>query len=340
MTPIPMLQGLRVLDLTRNLPGPFATRMLADLGAEIIKVEPPEGDPARALGSLFTSLNHGKDCRKIDFKSEDGRATLREWARDADVVVDSFRPGVLDAMDLGYAALSAVQPKIVLCSITGYGQAGEWAQRAGHDLNFMAMSGALDQMRARNGDVAMSNIQWGDLAGGSSMACIAILAAVFEAQRRGVGRFLDVSMAHGLFAHQVMPQATGALLEPMLGRKPGVGEDMLNGALPCYGLYKTHDGRWLAVGSLEHKFWRAACGVFERPDWANQHWQRGLMPNSPESNALREAVDALVASQPLAHWAAKFGQADACVTPVLTLDEATRHPLFAEPARHPWAAMT
>ena len=182
----PLLKGLRVLDLTRNLPGPFATRMLADLGAEIIKVEPPEGDPARALGSLFEALNHGKDCRKLDFKTEDGRATLREWAREADVVLDSFRPGVLDAMGLGHAALRVVQPKIVLCSITGYGQTGEWAQRAGHDLNFMAMSGALDQMRARNGDVAMSNIQWGDLAGGSSMACIAVLAAVFAgAKPRG-----------------------------------------------------------------------------------------------------------------------------------------------------------
>lgn len=333
---LPLLKGLRVLDLTRNLPGPFATRMLADLGAEIIKVEPPEGDPARALGSLFEALNHGKECRKIDFKDEAGRATLREWVAGADVVIDSFRPGVLDALGLGYAALSAIQPKVVLCSITGYGQTGEWAQRAGHDLNFMAMSGALDQMRARNGDVAMSNIQWGDLAGGASMACIAILAAVFEAQKRGTGRFLDVSMAHGLFAHQVMPQATGAMLEPMLGRKPQVGEDMLNGALPCYGLYKTQDQRWLAVGSLEHKFWRAACDAFGQPQWANQHWQRGLMPNSPESNALRDAVDVLVASQPLAYWADKFGQVDACVTPVLTLDEATRHPLFAEPARLPW----
>jgi crotonobetainyl-CoA:carnitine CoA-transferase CaiB-like acyl-CoA transferase len=339
MTMPPLLQGLRVLDLTRNLPGPFATRMLADMGAEIIKVEPPEGDPARALGQLFDALNHGKDCRKVDFKSEAGRATLREWVREADVVIDSFRPGVLDTMGLGYAALSAIRPQLVLCSITGYGQVGEWAQRAGHDLNFMAMSGALDQMRTRNGDVAMSNIQWGDLAGGASMACIAILAAVFEVQRRGQGRFLDVSMAHGLFAHQVMPQATGALLAPLLGRRPGVGEDMLNGALPCYGLYKTQDGRWLAVGSLEHKFWAAACEVFERPQWAARHWQRGLLPNSPESNTLRQEVDALVASRPLADWAERFGQVDACVTPVLTLDEAARHPLFAAPARLPWAAV-
>lgn len=328
-----------MLDLTRNLPGPFATRMLADLGAQITKVEPPEGDPARPLGSLFEALNHGKDCRTVDFKTEAGRATLRGWVREADVVVDSFRPGVLDAMGLGYAALAELQPRLVLCSITGYGQAGEWAQRAGHDLNYMAMAGALDQMRARNGDVALSNIQWADLAGGSSMACIAILAAVIETQRTGRGRFMDVSMAHGIFAHQVMPQATGAMLQPMLGRWPSVGEDLLNGGLPCYGLYKTQDGRWLAVGSLEHKFWRVACEVFERPQWADRHWQRGLLPNSPESNALRQELDALVASRPLADWVERFGRADACVTPVLTLDEAKRHPLFAEPRRMPWAAV-
>lgn len=336
MSMLPLLQGLRVLDLTRNLPGPFATRMLADLGAEIIKVEPPEGDPARALGSLFESLNHGKDCRRLDFKSAADRATLLDWARQADVVLDSFRPGVLDAMGLGYAALSAVQPGIVLCSVTGYGQRGPWAQRAGHDLNFMAMAGVLDQMRARDGAIPMSNVQWGDLAGGSAMACVAVLAGVLRARQQGRGLHLDVSMTHGLHTFLVMPQATGALLAPLLGHRPGPGQDMLNGALPCYNLYATQDGRHLAVGALELKFWQAACAVFERPDWAARHWQRGLMPGSAENEALRGDVAALVASQPLAHWAARFEAVDACVTPVLTLDEARQHALFAGPALGAW----
>lgn len=336
-----LLQGLRVLDLTRNLPGPFATRMLADLGAEIIKVEPPEGDPGRQLGSLFDDLNRGKECRRIDFKQPEGIAQLRQWVSEADVVLEGFRPGVMDSMGLGFDALKAIQPKIVMCSITGYGQQGPWAQRAGHDINYMAMSGVLDQVRSRgeaaDGDPAMSNVQWGDIAGGSSMACIAILAAVFDVQRRGTARYLDVSMTHGLHAHLVMPKATGALLAPMLGRPPRVGEDMLNGALPCYGLYKTADGRWLAVGSLEHKFWRAACEAMQQPDWANQHWQRGLLPNTPESDALRDKVAALVASHPLSHWAKRFENVDACVTPVLTLGEACAHVLFAAQPRQPWA---
>ncbi len=334
----PLLSGLRVLDLTRNLPGPFATRLLADLGATIVKVEPPEGDPARPLAALFEALNHGKDCRTIDFRSSADLDRLRAWVQEADVLLDSFRPGVLQGLGLDAATLHALNPRLVMVSITGYGQHGPWAQKAGHDLNFMALSGVLDQMRAPTGELALSNVQWGDLAGGSAMACIAVLAAVFEAQKTGQGRHLDVSMVHGLHAQLVMPQATGAMLAPLLGRRPGAGEDLLNGVLPCYNLYATQDGRHLAVGALEFKFWKAACDVFERPDWVQRHWQRGQLPGSPDCAALRAEVAQLVASQPLAMWSERFAQADACVTPVLTLEEAQAHPLFADGARpQPWA---
>ena len=334
----PLLSGLRVLDLTRNLPGPFATRLLADLGATIVKVEPPEGDPARPLAALFEALNHGKECRTIDFRSSADLDRLRAWVQEADVLLDSFRPGVLQGLGLDAARLHALNPRLVMVSITGYGQHGPWAQKAGHDLNFMALSGVLDQMRAPTGELALSNVQWGDLAGGSAMACIAVLAAVFEAQKTGQGRQLDVSMVHGLHAQLVMPQATGAMLAPLLGRRPGAGEDLLNGVLPCYNLYATQDGRHLAVGALEFKFWKAACEVFGRPDWVQRHWQRGQLPGSPDCAALRAEVAQLVASQPLAVWSERFAQADACVTPVLTLEEAQAHPLFADGARpQPWA---
>lgn len=334
----PLLSGLRVLDLTRNLPGPFATRLLADLGATIVKVEPPEGDPARPLAALFEALNHGKDCRTIDFRSSADLDRLRAWVQEADVLLDSFRPGVLQGLGLDAATLHALNPRLVMVSITGYGQHGPWAQKAGHDLNFMALSGVLDQMRAPTGELALSNVQWGDLAGGSAMACIAVLAAVFEARKTGQGRHLDVSMVHGLHAQLVMPKATGAMLAPLLGRRPGAGEDLLNGVLPCYHLYATQDGRHLAVGALEFKFWKAACEVFERPDWVKRHWQRGQLPGSPDCAALRAEVAQLVASQPLAVWSERFAQADACVTPVLTLEEAQAHPLFADGARpQPWA---
>ena len=198
--------------------------------------------------------------------------------------------------------------------------------------------GVLDQVRAHTGELALSNVQWGDLAGGSAMACIAVLAAVFEAQRTGQGRHLDVSMVHGLHAHLVMPCATATLLQPLLGRRPGAGEDLLNGVLPCYNLYATQDGRHLAVGALEFKFWKVACEVFGRADWVAQHWQRGQLPGSPECAALRGEVAQLVASHTLAYWSERFAQADACVTPVLTLEEAQAHPLFADGVRQqPWA---
>ncbi len=334
----PLLSGLRVLDLTRNLPGPFATRLLADLGATIVKVEPPEGDPARPLAALFEALNHGKECRTIDFRSSADLDRLRAWVQEADVLLDSFRPGVLQGLGLDAATLHALNPRLVMVSITGYGQHGPWAQKAGHDLNFMALSGVLDQMRAPTGELALPNVQWGDLAGGSAMACIAVLAAVFEMQRTGQGRHLDVSMVHGLHAQLVMPKATGAMLTPLLGRRPGAGEDLLNGVLPCYNLYATQDGRHLAVGALEFKFWKAACEVFERPDWVQRHWQRGQLPGSPDCAALCAEVAQLVASQPLEVWSERFAQRDACVTPVLTLEEAQAHPLFADGARpQPWA---
>ena len=335
-----LLAGLRVVDLSRNLPGPFCTRMLADLGATIIKVEPPEGDPTRPLGPLFDALNHGKESRRIDFRQAADLDQLREWLVNADVMVDSFRPGILQSMGLDFERLQTINPKLVLVSITGYGQHGEWSQRAGHDLNFMAMSGALDQMRTPTGELALANVQWGDMAGGSSMACIAILAAVFDAQRRGAGRHIDISMTHGVHAHLVLPRATSALFAPMLGHPPGAGEDLLNGGLPCYNLYPTADGRHLAVGALEFKFWKTACDVFERPDWVERHWQRGQMPGTPENNALRAEVAERVATHPLAYWAERFELADACVTSVLTLPEAQAHPLFTDGSRtQPWAAV-
>jgi len=334
-----LLDGLRVIDLSRNLPGPWCTRMLADLGAEVIKVEPPEGDPARALPPLFEALNHGKVVRTVDFRQVADLDRLREWVADADVMVDSFRPGALGAFGLGFDRLAALNPRLVMVSITGYGQHGAWAQRAGHDLNFMAMSGVLDQMRSpTSGELALSNVQWGDLAAGSSAATIAVLSAVLSARRQGRGRHIDVSMTHGLHAQLVMPQATGQLMQPLLGGHwPGAGQDLLNGALPCYNLYACADGRTMAVGALEHKFWRGVCEVLERPDWVDRHWQRGLLPHSAGSRALHDEVAAVFRSAPMATWAARFEGADACVTPVLTLDEARAHPLFQGERVQPWA---
>ncbi len=334
------LQGLRVVDLTRNLPGPFATRLLADLGAEIIKIEPASGDPARALGDLFTALNHGKTIEKVDFRDAQGIETIKTHLKDADVMLDSFRPEVLEGMGLDAKTLHAINPKLVMVSITGYGVADsddithDWADKAGHDINFMAMSGVLDQLKTANGDQAMPNIQFADLAGGSDTAVIALLAAVFSAQRTGKGRHVAVSMTHSLYQHLIMPKATGKLVASFSGKNPKPQHDFLGGLLPCYRLYKTADGRHMAVGSLELKFWQGLCEVLELPELKSKHWQMGVMPNTKDSQEAAQVVADTFASQDLAHWQQVFESADVCVTPVLTLEEAKAHPLFAHQDEH------
>lgn len=333
------LQGLRVVDLTRNLPGPFATRLLADLGADIIKIEPKNGDPARALGGLFEALNHGKTIEKYDFRDPEGIESIKTHLKDADVMLDSFRPGVLEGMGLDAKTLHAINSKLVIVSITGYGLGAgndakqeikhEWADKAGHDINFMAMSGVLDQLKTAKGEQAMPNIQFADLAGGSDTAVIALLAAVFAAQRSGKGRHVAVSMTHSLYQHMVMPKVTGTLVKSFSGQNPPPQYDFLGGLLPCYRLYKTADDRYMAVGSLELKFWQGLCDVLALPKLKNKHWQLGVMPNTPDSKEAANTVKETFASQPLSHWQQAFASADVCVTPVLTLEEAKAHPLFA-----------
>ena len=334
------LQGLRVVDLTRNLPGPFATRLLADLGADIVKIEPKNGDPARALGGLFDALNHGKTIEQYDFRDPEGIESIKAHLKDADVMLDSFRPGVLDGMGLDAKTLHDINPKLVMVSITGFGLANghevshDWANKVGHDINFMAMSGVLDQLKTAKGEQAMPNIQFADLAGGSDTAVIALLAAVFAAQRTGKGRHVAVSMTHSLYNHMVMPKATGTLVKSFSGSNPPPQYDFLGGLLPCYRLYKTSDDRYMAVGSLELKFWQGLCDVLELPELKNKHWQLGVMPNMPDSKDAARQVKDTFASQPLSHWIEAFAQADVCVTPVLTLEEAKAHPLFAHQDSH------
>ncbi|WP_372843671.1 CaiB/BaiF CoA transferase family protein [Psychrobacter sp.] len=329
------LQGLRVVDLTRNLPGPFATRLLADLGADIIKIEPLNGDPARAFGELFSALNHGKETQKVDFRDPAGIEAIKAHLKESDVMLDSFRPEVLEGMGLDAKTLHAINPKLVMVSITGYGVADSddithnWAHKAGHDINFMAMSGVLDQLKTANGDQAMPNIQFADLAGGSDTAVIALLAAVFAAQRTGKGRHVSVSMTHSLYQHLVMPKATGKLVASFSGKSPKPEHDFLGGLLPCYRLYKTADSRHMAVGSLELKFWQGLCEVLDLPHLKSTHWQMGVMPNTKDSQEAAQVVADTFASHDLAHWQQVFEAADVCVTPVLTLEEARAHPLFA-----------
>lgn len=354
------LRGLRVVDLTRNLPGPFATRLLTDLGADVLKIEPKQGDPARVFGELFAALNHGKTTEKHDFHDPKAIEAIKAHLKEADVMLDSFRPSILTELGLDAKTLHTINPKLVMVSITGYGIADnyakegvylesaesknssqinhDWSDKAGHDINFMAMSGVLDQLKTAQGEQAMPNIQFADLAGGSDTAVIALLAAVFAAQRTGKGRHIAISMTHSLYNHMVMPKVTGKLINSLSGN--GLNDtllpqhDFLGGALPCYRLYQTADQRHMAVGSLELKFWQGLCEVLELPALKDVHWQLGIMPNRPESQTATKTIAEKFASQTLEHWQGVFAATDVCVTPVLSLHEAKAHPLFAHQDEH------
>lgn len=337
----PPLLGIRVVDLTRLLPGPLATQHLRELGAEVHKVEGPaeqgQDDGARHLGRteaecsrgepglMFRHLNAGKTLHRLDLRTPDGVAGLHTLLHDADVLVEGFRPGVMDRLGLGWSALHARYPRLVMCAISGYGQHSAWAHRAGHDLNYVAMAGVLEQLATHEGEVITPNFQIGDLMGGTQAAVQGILAALLGVQRRGQGRFVDVSMTHEVLRHHVL----AGMAVARTGRAPPQGRDLLSGGAPCYGVYATADARHLAVGALELPFWQRLCQTLGEPGWAQQHWSLGQAVGGAEAIALRAQMVQRFKTQPLAHWVALFEGVDCCVTPVLRLDEALAHPLNA-----------
>lgn len=317
------LAGVRVLDLSRLLPGPVATLHLADLGADVVKIEDTgAGDYARTMGDgrdgvswFFRAVNRNKRGLTLDLKQSAGCEVLQRLVASADVLVESFRPGVMDRLGVGYAALAAINPRLVYCAITGYGQDGPWALRAGHDLNYIAQAGVLEQTGSAGGPPAIPALQIGDLLGGAMSAVAAILAALYRARATGEGGFVDVAMAESVLAHNLFPLfALQAGSEP-----PPRGGDLLTGGHANYGVYRTADGRYMAVGALEEKFWQLFCDAVGRPEWTPRYAETA-------TPALRGELEALFATRTQAEWTALFERVDCCVTPVLTTAEAIAHP--------------
>ena len=321
------LDGVRVLDLSRLLPGPVCTLHLADLGADVVKVEDTgAGDYARSLGlaptdgraasdaqsAFFRMVNRNKRSLALDLKAPAGREAFLRLAQRADVIVESFRPGVVDKLGVGYAAVAARNPRIVYCSITGYGQTGPYRDRAGHDINYLGYAGVLDQTGTSGGPPALSNLQVADLLGGSMNASTAILAALFGASRTGQGSHVDVAMTEGSLAHNIF--ALHAI--ESLGRVQARGADLLTGGVPCYGVYATQDGRYLAVGALEGKFWRVLCEALDRPDLI-----AGQLSTGHAGALVRQQLAAVFAQRTQAHWIERLADIECCVSPVLSLDE-------------------
>jgi crotonobetainyl-CoA:carnitine CoA-transferase CaiB-like acyl-CoA transferase len=318
------LDDVRVLDLTRLLPGPFCTVLLADFGADVIKVEDTAGgDYMRWMpplvdeySAMFHPLNRNKRSLAIDLKNPMGREAFLRLAATADVVVESFRPGVMDRLGIGFAALRAVNPRLVLCSISGYGQDGPFRDRAGHDLNYAAVAGVLLLGGTAGGVPAMPGLQVGDLGGGAQDAALAIMIALHHAARTGEGQHCDISMVDGLISwtgvHASQLFATGEV--------PGPGDGMLTGRYPCYRIYACADG-YLSVGALEPKFWREFVEVIGVPEFAAQ----GLV-DGDEGHRTVAAVQAVLSSRTRAEWAEALAGHDVCVEPVLDVGETFEHP--------------
>ena len=332
MSAEPPLKGVRVLDLTRLLPGPMCTLYLADLGADVIKIEDTAGgDYARSLATSpgaaatrmsawYRAINRNKRSLAVDLKHAGGHAAFIALARNADVVVEGFRPGVVRALRVDHEAMRAINPRIVYCSLTGYGQTGPRAAEAGHDVNYLGYAGVLEYTGARGGAPALANLQIADLLGGAATAAIGILGALFGALRHGEGRYVDVAMADAVLAHQVF--ALGAFEDT--GHVAARGDDLLTGGVACYGVYETRDGGFLAVGALESKFWRMLCGTLGRPDLIPLQFATG-----DEGERARDALASIFIAETRDAWCARFAHADCCVTPVLSFAEALADPQFA-----------
>jgi crotonobetainyl-CoA:carnitine CoA-transferase CaiB-like acyl-CoA transferase len=312
MTP---LSGVRVLDLSRLVPGGFGTALLADLGAEVIKIEQPEiGDymrwyPPQIAGESGASwvTDRNKRSVSLDLKHPDGVRVLLDLVKSADALIESFRPGVMDRLGLGYEALRDVNPKLVYCSISGYGQTGPLRLQPGHDVNYAGRAGLLSITGPAAGDPVIPGMLVGDVAGGGLMTLVGLLAALVAARSSGDGDHVDVAMTDGIYAclsiHLGDYYASGTV--------PGQQTMLLNGAFPCYGVYRCRDGRHITVGAIEEQFWEALCTGVERPD---------LLPTRMDPTA-RDQWTAVFGQRTRDEWVALLGDV-ACVGPVNDFAEA------------------
>lgn len=320
------LGGIRVLDLTRYIPGPYCTMLLGDLGADVVKVEqPPVGDPARVVppvvgeaGAVHAALNRNKRSVAVDIRREPGAAVVRSLAAQADVLVESFRPGALARRGLGPEELRAENPRLVYCSLTGYGRDGPMAARAGHDVDYMALGGLLGTLRDAEGRPVLPAAQIADMTGGL-LATIGILAALQARERTGLGQVVDVSMLEGILSLMTVP-ATRLMAGGSLTNE-------LTGTHACYNVFRCRDGRYLAVGALEPKFWESLVRALGMPERGSRQWEGGK-----ERRETLEALAHLFAAKDRDQWVRELEAADACVEPVLDLEDALGQPQVT--ARH------
>lgn len=317
------LHGVRILDLTRLAPGPYASLALANLGAEVIKIERPRfGDPLRYMSRfgfdggplLFDLLNRNKKSMTLNLRTAEGKAILQELARHADALLEGFRPGVMKRLGLDYNALAEVNPRLVYASLSGYGQTGPYHLRAGHDLNYIALGGLLALTGKKDSPPVIPGVPVADFVGGLWMA-FGVVAALLEREHSGRGQYLDISMLSSITSLLAIPLADWLAT----GRVPQRGHMWLTGRQACYNVYETADGKYMALGAIEPEFWHAFCAAVGHPDWQVRQY------DTDQASLIAE-VAALFRTQPRDYWVELFANHDCCCEPVLDLDEVFAHP--------------
>jgi crotonobetainyl-CoA:carnitine CoA-transferase CaiB-like acyl-CoA transferase len=319
------LSGVKVLDLSRLLPGPYCSLMLADYGAEVIKIEEPgTGDYIRwrkpaieGIGARHLTINRNKKSMELNLKTEEGKEIFKKMAENADVILESFRPGVMERLGIGYQEISKINPGIVYCSLTGYGQTGPYRNLPGHDINYIGYSGILGLIGLKDGTPVVPGVQIADIGGGALMALSGICMALFHKERTGIGQYIDVSMLDGavswLYAAASDYFASGIV--------PEKANTRLSGQFAFYNVYETKDHKYLSVGASEEKFWEKICHLVGKPEWIELH-------EGPEEvqEQLKKEMTLLFKQKTQKDWLDLLQTEDTCVGPVYDVDE-----IFSDP---------
>jgi crotonobetainyl-CoA:carnitine CoA-transferase CaiB-like acyl-CoA transferase len=320
-----LLKGLKMLDLSRLLPGPYCSLLLADLGMEVLKVEDPEqGDYTRTIGpirkkdsAIFLALNRNKKSIKLNLKISEGREIFYRLIQFYDIILESFRPGVMDRLGIGYQELKKRNPRVILCSLSGYGQDGPYQGRSGHDINYIGLGGVLDITGVKNGDPVLPGVQIADIGGGGMMAAIAMLAAAVHREKTGEGEFLDISMMDSVVSWLSIHAGKYFMDGELLKR----GDTPLTGRYACYQVYPTKDGRYMSLGALEPKFWKNFCQAVGHGDLTDKQFIEG-----EDRLRIIGEIQNLFKTKTQEEWVDFFKKVDACCEPILTFKQVFEHP--------------
>ncbi|MBI9090682.1 MAG: CoA transferase [Desulfobacterium sp.] len=311
------LSGIKVLDLSRLLPGPFCSMILADHGAEVVSVE---DEKFKAEGVFLNGINRNKRHMALDLKSDQGRGVFLKLAKDADVILEGFRPGVVKRLGVDYETIQKLNPGIIYCSITGYGQTGPLRDRPGHDANYLATSGILDLIGQADAPPSIPGVQFADIAGGAMNAAMGILMALFERTKSGQGQYIDISMTDGMLGFLHLP----LFFSGLTGKMPKRSNTLLSHRYACYNTYGTADNRYITIGAVEHGFWKRLCECLDLPDYVP------LQYDEARREEIINTLTGIFKERTVDEWDREFRDVDVCYAKIQDLPEVMADPLFKE----------